>query len=727
MSEDTITIEVDGKTLEAKRGQMLIEVTDENNITIPRFCYHQKLSIAASCRMCLVEVEKAPKPLPACATPVMDGMIVRTQSETALNSQKSVMEFLLINHPLDCPICDQGGECELQDMAMGYGRDVSRYQEGKRVVKDKDIGPLVQTDMTRCIHCTRCVRFGEEIAGMRELGATGRGENMEIGTYVEKSMSSELSGNIIDVCPVGALTSKPFRFSARAWEMKQGRGIAPHDCIGSNVEIHYKGDIVKRVVPAENEAINEIWLSDRDRFSYEGLYADDRLHSPMIKQNGSWQKVDWEQALDFCAKGLEGVKNNSSADSIGALISPSATLEEQYLLQSLMRGLGSDHVDHRLRQQDFRQDDKAPAFPYLGQAIQDIEDADAILLIGSNARQEQPLLNLRLRKAALKGASVMLLNPESFDFNYATSEKIITDSSNLVSELAAIAKAVVEQSNTDVDDRLKSLLNNIDLNDSHKVIAKHLIDAEKGTILLGAIAIAHPDYSVLQTLSNVVSKQTGLKIGYLTEGANSAGAWLAGAIPHRTSNAEPITDTGLNAQAMLEKELDAYVLFNIEPGLDLLEGDSALESISKASFVVSFTAFGSDEMLNCADVLLPISLFAENEGTFVNIEGNAQSFEKIVAAPGEAKPGWKILRVLANKLELDGFQQNGVEEIQQLLVSMIEKITPNNNSELDLPASLTGQSEKNYSPSLQPMYSIDPLLRRARSLQKVSVLNKVNV
>jgi len=398
MTDDILNIEVDGKALEARPGQMLIEVTDANDIYIPRFCYHKKLTVAANCRMCLVEVEKAPKPLPACATPVMDGMKVQTRSKLAIEAQKSVMEFLLINHPLDCPICDQGGECELQDLAIGYGEGVSRYQESKRVVQDKNIGPLIQTDMTRCIHCTRCIRFGEEIAGLREMGATGRGERMEIGTYIEKTVSSELSGNIIDVCPVGALTSKPFRFSARAWEMVQRESIAPHDSVGSNIELHIKGDRVMRVVPAENEAINEVWISDRDRFSYEGMYSEDRLQTPMIKQNGVWQEADWETALEFVRDNLDKPLLNHGGSQLGGLASPASTLEELYLFQKLLRALGTNNIDSRLRQNDFNQQETDPAFPYLGQSIAALDDLDAVLVIGSNVRKEQPMINHRLRK-----------------------------------------------------------------------------------------------------------------------------------------------------------------------------------------------------------------------------------------------------------------------------------------------------------------------------------------
>jgi NADH-quinone oxidoreductase subunit G len=442
MSEERVHIEIDGRPLQARRGAMIIEVADEAGIHIPRFCYHKKLSVAANCRMCLVEVERTPKPLPACATPVAEGMKIKTRSPLARDAQKSTMEFLLINHPLDCPICDQGGECELQDVAMGFGGDVSRFQERKRVVRDKDIGPLIATDMTRCIHCTRCVRFGAEVAGIRELGATGRGEHMEIGTYIEHSVDSELSGNVIDLCPVGALTSKPFRFSARAWEMLQRDTIAAHDCIGSNLHVHVRRNRIMRVVPRENEAVNETWISDRDRFSYQGLYGDDRLAAPLIKGSGGWQQTDWPTALSAAAAGLRRVLAERGAQQLGALASPSATLEELYLLQRLVRGLGSHNIDHRLRQGDFRDQDVAPLFPWLGQSIAALETLDAALVVGSHTRKEQPLANHRLRKAALRGSALMFVNPVAFEFNYPVAEAVVATPAGMLQALAAIAKAL---------------------------------------------------------------------------------------------------------------------------------------------------------------------------------------------------------------------------------------------------------------------------------------------
>ncbi|HHH35636.1 MAG TPA: NADH dehydrogenase (quinone) subunit G, partial [Gammaproteobacteria bacterium] len=442
IQQDLLNIEIDGRPLKARRGQMVIEVADAAGIDIPRFCYHKKLSIAANCRMCLVEVEKVPKPLPACATPVTEGMKVYTRSPRAIEAQRGTMEFLLINHPLDCPICDQGGECDLQEISIGYGRDHSEYGETKRVVPDKDIGPLIATEMTRCIHCTRCVRFGDEIAGVRELGATGRGENTRIGTYIEKAVSSELSGNVIDLCPVGALTSKPFRFTARAWEMEDRDSIAAHDCIGSNLRVKVRRGEVMRVDPRENEEVNECWLSDRDRFSYQGVNSSERLAQPMIRRDGQWETVDWSTALEFTARGLREVVAREGGDALGALVSPNATLEEMYLLQKLVRGLGSPHVDHRLRQQDYAADDHMPLFPSLGVALADLERLDAALLVGSHVRKEQPLAALRLRKAALAGGAVMFINPVAYEFNFPVHSNVAGSPAAMECHLAGVAKAL---------------------------------------------------------------------------------------------------------------------------------------------------------------------------------------------------------------------------------------------------------------------------------------------
>jgi NADH-quinone oxidoreductase subunit G len=631
------------------------------------------------------------------------------------------MEFLLINHPLDCPICDQGGECELQDLAMGYGRDVSRFTEKKRVIKDKDIGPLVQTDMTRCIHCTRCVRFGEEIAGLRELGATGRSEHMEIGTYVEKSMVSELSGNVIDLCPVGALTSKPFRFSARAWEMVQRPSIAPHDCVGSNIHLHIKNNDVKRVVPAENEDINEVWLSDRDRFSYLGLGSPDRLLAPMIRENGEWREVDWEIALDVARDRLRAVILDHGAAAAGALAAPSATLEELYLLQKLMRGLGSGNIDHRLRQADFSDDEQAPIFPWLGQRIAGLERADAVLLVGSYARKEQPLLNYRLRKAARRGASIMLLNMADYDFNFPVAAKIIAPPSALERSLAGIVKAQLESDGAGAPEALRRLLAGITPDATQRAIAEKLKTAHAGAVLLGVQVMAHPHYSMLRALAGHLVELTGARFGYLSEAANSSGAWLAGAVPHRDPAGRPVSSPGLNARAMLEQKLKAYVLLGVEPELDCWDPAAARAALREAGCVVALTAFRGPEMERYAHVLLPTALFAEMSGTFVNVEGVAQSFAAGVTPPGLARPGWKILRVLGNRLDLDGFDYATDAAVREEVLALIKNCEPDNRLLWRLPDSLpelaTGAIERI---SYMPTNSLDPLVRRAYALQQTA-------
>ncbi len=545
MSNDQVSLEINGIPLQARKGAMIIEVADEADIDIPRFCYHKKLSIAANCRMCLVQVEKAPKALPACATPVAEGMKVFTRSPEALTAQKATMEFLLINHPLDCPICDQGGECELQDIAMGYGEDVSRYTESKRVVKDKNIGPLISTDMTRCIHCTRCVRFGAEIAGMRELGATGRGEFMEIGTYVEKALSSELSGNIIDLCPVGALNAKPSRMAARAWELIQHASVAPHDAIGSNLYLHTLRGRVVRAVPREREGINETWISDRDRFSYQGLYSADRFDSPKLKVAEDWDVVDWDSALTQISERLR----EYASEEVGVLVGANATLEEMYLLQKLMRGIGVHNIDHRLRQADYSDQARAPLFPWLGQLIADLESLDALLLVGSNIRKEQPIAAHRLRKASLKGAKLMAVNPRDFEFVFALSDKLIVQPLAMVEALAGIAKASLHLASVEIPQALEAVLAGVEVAPTHERMAEQLRAAKRASILLGPMVENHPYFSQLRVLASVIAEHTGACLGYLPLAANSAGAWLAGVLPHRLPAGQKDTNPGLDAQS----------------------------------------------------------------------------------------------------------------------------------------------------------------------------------
>ncbi len=715
MSEDTITIEVDGKPVEARKGQMLIEVTDAQGTYVPRFCYHNKLSVAANCRMCLVEVEKAPKPLPACATPVMDGMKVFTKSDYAREAQKSVMEFLLINHPLDCPICDQGGECELQDLAVGYGNDVSRYQEKKRVVEDKNIGPLVQTEMTRCIHCTRCVRFGDEIAGVSEMGACGRGEDLKIGTYVEMSMSSEMSGNIIDLCPVGALTSKPFRFSARTWEMKQLPGIAPHDSVGSNVHFHIKNDRVKRVVPAENEDVNEVWLSDRDRFSYEALYSDDRLTTPKIKVDGEWQEADWDTALQAVSDRMQSVIEKHGAAKVGSLVSASSSTEEIYLLQRIMRDLGSNNIDHRLGQIDFSDETLTPAYTSLGQSIASLENLNAALIVGGNLRKDQPMLNHRLRKASLKGADIMQLNPLAYEFNYSLSSELIVSPADLAGNLAAILKALLNGKET--DSSTSSLLANITVDAKHSEIANKLKSAESATILLGTLCESHPQFAAIRALSSMIASYSGAVFGYSGSAANSVGASLAGGVPHRGPAASELSQSGLNAARMLEDALPAYMIYNVEPDLDCWDSQIAEQAMKSAECLVAFTSHTSAKMMDYADVLLPLAQFAENEGSYFNVEGLRQNFSAAVDPVNEARPGWKILRVLGNKFALDGYDYNTLDEVSEELDKLIGDLKLEVQSEWKMPTTLTSSNGKLQRFSDVPMNVVDTFVRRADSLQ----------
>jgi NADH-quinone oxidoreductase subunit G len=688
-----VKVEINGQVVEAHEGDMLIDVADDAQIPIPRFCYHKKLSIAANCRMCLVEVEGAWKALPACATPVTDGMKVHTKSAKAIAAQKSVMEFLLINHPLDCPICDQGGECELQDVAMDYGDDVSRYTEAKRVVSDRDAGSLIKTDMTRCIHCTRCVRFGQEVAGMMELGATGRSEWMEIGTYIEKSITSEMSGNMIDLCPVGALTSKPFRYTARSWELKAHKAIAAHDSIGSHITIHAKGNDVKRVVPRENESINEVWLSDRDRFSYEAINSESRLTQPLIKQNGSWQVTDWETALEFAVDGIQKVLDTSK--DVGVLASANSTVEELQLLQKLARGIGVENIDYRHRQVDFSADKAGFHAPGLKHDLADVEKLDAVLIVGSYLRKELPILNHRIRKAVQAGAHAFVVNPVDFEFNYKVSNAHSTD--GMVSELMGIAIAA-----SDVNSHKDSLLSDVNPNETHKAIAKSLSDAKNASLMIGQISQSHPDYGVILKLASIISDATGATLNVLPLAANEMGAHLVGFLPKK----------GKNSSEMISSGMKAFINLNFEPEQDFTDAKAAKIAMWNAEFVVNLTAFDSDEQRDYADVLLPIATFAETAGTFVNANGLKQSFKMSVEPKGDAKAAWKVLRVLGNMFDVEGFDYTHSNEV--LTEVLDNRFTTINLSEIecDLPNTNNDAQVQMISP-----YQVDSLVRRSPSLQ----------
>jgi NADH-quinone oxidoreductase subunit G len=708
MSDD-ITIHVNGIELKAKRGQMLIEVTDAAGIYIPRFCYHEKLSVAANCRMCLVEMENGRKPMPACATPVADGNVFFTKSAAAIAAQRATMEFLLINHPLDCPICDQGGECELQDLAMGYGRGVSRYVEKKRVVADKNLGPLVSTDMTRCIHCTRCVRFGTEVAGMQELGTMGRGEKMEISTFVEQSVDHEMSGNIIDLCPVGALNSKPARYTGRSWEMTQHETIAPHDSVGSNLYAHVKNGKVMRVVPKATEQINETWISDRDRFSYTGIYSDDRLLKPRVKGSQGWREVDWSTALEAASSKLGALEEGSR---LGALISPNATLEEQFLAARIARELGSANIDHRLRTQDFSHQDADPVFPWLGCSIEDIEKSRATLMVASNVRAEAPILAHRLRKATLGGGHVMFVNPPGLEYLFDVAQYIDAQPETLISELRALVLAAGGDVSADLSG------DTADVKASHRDTVQALREQDKALILLGHIGQRHAQAAAVRALCAQLADLTGPRFGVIPEAVNSVGASLVGALPHRTLGGKSAETVGLNAARMFESDLASYMLVGVEPERDCADGAAALAAMQKAQFVVCLTSFVSEEMLEYADVLLPMGTFAETAGTFVNSEGRWQSFAGVATPVGESRPGWKVLRVLAEYLELEDFGFNAVTEITEHVRSSVGEITPSNAINYK---TATLNETSNKANIDVPMYDTDPLVRRAQPLQRTRV------
>ncbi|HAU1161823.1 TPA: NADH-quinone oxidoreductase subunit G [Legionella pneumophila] len=708
------TIEIDGKTFEAENGKMIIEVADEAGIYIPRFCYHKKLSVAANCRMCLVEVENGRKPVPACATPITNGMKVFTKSEQAIHSQKVVMEFLLINHPLDCPICDQGGECELQDISMGFGADKSEYTESKRAVDDENLGTLISTEMTRCIHCTRCVRFGEEIAGVRELGATGRGEKTQIGTYVEHSMTSEVSGNIIDLCPVGALTSKPYRFKARAWELTQHDSVAPHDCLGSNVHIHTRNNKLLRVVPRENESINETWLSDRDRFSYLGLNATSRASKPQIKKNGQWEVVDWETALKFAAEGISRVIKQHGPEQMAAFASSSSTLEEMYLLQKLMRELGVQNLDHRLQQIDFRDQAFLPTTPVSTLPYAEIDQQHSILLIGCNIHREVPLAGTRVRKAFRNGAKIYALNPVDFDYHFDLSGRVVISPLEMPMQLAKLALALTSEL-ASLPEEVQKLLIGLEVDKQTKQIAQSLKE-EKACLITGAIVENHPEASLLRTLVAIVQKLSGAKLVRLTTGANSAGACIAGMLPHRTVAGKSIAEPGLNVQEALNSKLKGYLLMGVEPGYDFANPAGARQSMLAAEFVVLLSAYEHESMHDYADVILPIAPYAETSGTYINIDNTWQTVKGAMLPLGESRPAWKVLRVLGNLLHCKKFDYTSTEDILEEVKEAVS-MTMEHEYEPYYPESLPVINQSLVRVGEWSLYRIDAITRNAKELQ----------
>ncbi len=706
-----LEIELDGKLMEVADGATIMDAANQAGIYVPHFCYHHKLSIAANCRMCLVHVDKAPKPLPACATPVTNGMKVHTHSQQAVDAQKGVMEFLLINHPLDCPICDQGGECQLQDLAVGYGASGSRYEEPKRVVVNKNLGSLISTDMTRCIHCTRCVRFGQEIAGIMELGMIGRGEHAEIITFVGKAVDSELSGNMIDLCPVGALTSKPFRYSARTWELTRKPSVSPHCGLGSNLTMQMKQNRVMRVLPRENEAINECWLSDKDRFSYEGLNAEQRLAKPMLKRDGTWREVEWQVALEFVANELKRIRDRHGAASIGALATPHQTLEELFLLGKFAREFASGNVDFRLRQSDFSADGKLAGAPWLGMPVADIGKLDRVLVVGSTLRKDHPLITHRLRQAAKRATQVNLINPFNDDLLMRVANQAVVAPAAMPDMLAQVVRAAAAQKGAQVPQSVRAAVERVTESDAAKRIAASLAGGRDAAIFLGNLAQHHPAASQLHGLGLALAELTDARFGFLGEAANSVGGYVAGCVPFGR-------EVGLNAAQMLAQPRKAYLLLGVEAELDTHDPRRSVAAMKSAELVVAMSSY-QHLATDYAHVLLPVAPFTETAGTFISSEGAVQSFNGVVRPLGETRPAWKVLRVLGNLLELPGFEQDSAEDVRReavgdgdiagkldnKLVSVaFDDVTPQRTGGLQRIAEV-------------PIYAADAIVRRARSLQ----------
>ena len=694
---------IDGKTVTVADGSVVMQAADAAGVYVPHFCYHKKLSIAANCRMCLVDIEKMPKPMPACATPVTAGMVVRTKSEKATKAQQSVMEFLLINHPLDCPICDQGGECQLQDLAVGYGNSASRYEEDKRVVFQKDVGPLISMqEMSRCIHCTRCVRFGQEVAGVMELGMVHRGEHSEITTVAGRTVDSELSGNMIDLCPVGALTSKPFRYSARTWELSRRKTVSPHDSTGTNLVVQVKAGRVMRVVPLENEAVNECWIADRDRFSYEALNSEARLTRPMIKQQGQWLAVDWNTALGYVADGLKRVKAEFGSAGIGAVAHGSSTLEELHLLCRLVRGLGSESVDHRLRHADFANTAPAGKARWLGRSVASLSRLDAAFLVGSFLRKDHPLLAQRLRQAARHGARLTSLHAVHDDWAMPLAATLTAAPSQWQRQLAEVAAAVAQARGVATPWPAEA-------GPHAQAVAEALLSGQDKAVLLGNAAAQHPQAGALLALAQWIAEQTGSTCGYLGETGNGVGAQLAGALPG---------PGGLNAGEMLSQPMKALLMLNTEPVLDAADAAAARRALGASGLVVALTPF-KDTAADVADVMLPIAPFTETAGSFVNAEGRLQTFHGVVPPLGDARPGWKVLRVLGNLLGLPGFEQETVEDVRgQVLgdaASLVDRLDNSSHAVPDLGPGPAGEGLERIADV--PIYASDAIVRRAVPLQ----------
>ena len=712
---DLVNIEIDGKAMQAPKGAMIIQAADKAGIQIPRFCYHEKLAIAANCRMCLVDVEKAPKPMPACATPVMEGMKVYTRSKRALDSQRNVMEFLLVNHPLDCPICDQGGECELQDVAMGYGRSVSRFSERKRTVADEDLGPLVATDMTRCIHCTRCVRFMDDIAGTTELGGMFRGEHTEIGTFIGRSLRSELSGNIIDLCPVGALTNKVFRFRARPWELIAREGVGYHDALGSNMYLHLRRGEVMRSVPRDNDAINENWLSDRDRYSHQGLQHADRLTSPRVKRDGEWVDVSWEEGIKAAAEGLAGAISRNGAEQLAALVNPNFSAEELYLAQALVRGLGSANIDHRLQQLDFS-DDAARAFTAgFGAPMAAYSQLGALLLVGANPRHEAPLLGHRIRHAWQRGAHIHAINPLAFDHHFGLTENLVGDPAQQVADLAAVAAALAEMRGIATGEELRDWASRSSNQEAARTIARSLNDTESSRVLFGDQAVRHPAASLLRRFAQFIAANSDSSYDEMPTGANGMAAWRVGCVPHRGPYGSS-TPIGRSALDVLRAPRKMYLIYGAEQAEDFAQPAIAMDAVKAAEFVLAFTAFRNPQFEASAHVMLPIGLPPETEGSYVNVDGIVQTVAAAARLPGAARAGWRVLRALGEALNLSGFDAIDFAAVGEKVLPLLSGGS-HEAGIAQLPPAPVATGEGLIVQRYLPIYRVDAVVRRSPALQ----------
>ena len=713
MSNNKVNITINNILHSVDEGTMLIEITDELGIYIPRFCYHEKLSIAANCRMCLVEVENASNALPACATPATDGMVVDTLSHTTKTAQQSTMEFLLINHPLDCPICDQGGECELQDLAYAYGKNKSRFDLQKLTKPNDDLGPLVSTDMTRCIMCTRCTRFGSEVTGIEELGTMGRGETSNISTFVKQTVNHELSGNIIDLCPVGALNDKPYRYTDRAWEMDQIQSISPHDCVGTNLYMHVKNNKIKRVVPMQNESINETWIADRDRFGFDGIYSEDRLLTPLIRKNGSLIESTIEESKHQLNATILSLIQANKTDNIAALISPSVSLNEQFIFSNYLSQLGIRNIDHRINQVDFSGDTLDPLFPHLNIGLNTIQEMETIFVIGSDIRRETPLISHWIKKAADKGASIHFMDIALREYHFPISDYIISDTQSLVENIGLVAKAASIIAQLDVPQHIQEQLDNLtEPNATHKQIAQSLFTKTNTLLLNGLVSRSHSDFSLIRSYINILASLTNSNLGELTSGANSVGAYITGCIPHRNLLGQS-SQAGLNALEIASKNHDLMILYGLEID-DCLYDQMLTEALKGSKKVVVFNSFMESVINDHADIVIPINTTYESKGSFINLTGQIQDFNQELLLPNHYYSNEALLMDLVNERQLDIPSFN---DFKKELVSFIDQSISNRNYIREFPVK-TSNSLPIDATNTFNMYSIDAILRRSKPLQQ---------